>query len=144
MPQNRLSQAIKTKTRLKLSSTEQKFDADHRSLLFSVFKEVGYGCDGSINQLSGNVLESHRRYWHTSKTRTVSGPAAMAFLFPLWKHILSYINPIFLFINTLRLSIFHAFFSFLPQSSQYLSSIVLLVKDKRESYVVKVIYNCRW
>lgn len=44
-----------------------------------VFKEAGNGCDGGINQLGGNVLESHRRYWHWSETGTVSNPEAMAF-----------------------------------------------------------------
>lgn len=77
-----LFQAIKTKIRLKLSSMEQKFDVDHRSLLFSFFKEVGNGYDGSINQLGGTVLESHRRYWHVDKTGTVTDPAATDFLFP--------------------------------------------------------------
>lgn len=50
---------------------------------FPVFKANGSVCDGSINQLGGNVLESHRRYWHCRKTGTVSDPAATTFPFSL-------------------------------------------------------------
>lgn len=55
----------------------------------------------AFNQLGGNVLESHRRYWHCSKTGAVSDPAAMAFPTPQWKCILSSINSFSLLINTL-------------------------------------------
>lgn len=110
MSQNFFSQAINTKTRLKTESCdEQIFYVDHHSFFFSVFKETGDGCDGSINQLGRNVLESHRRFWLCSKTGAVSDPAAMAFPFPLWKRILSYINPISAFINTHHISVSRSF-----------------------------------
>lgn len=142
MSQNCLPHTLKTKTRLKLSAALSRnvmwiIIADFLFFIFSpVFKEAGNGCDGSINQLGGNVLESHRRFWHCSKTGTVSDPAAMASPSPPWKHILSYINPISLFINMLRLSIspsfmrhFH-FAAHLPNVPALFSSIVLLGNDK--------------
>ena len=107
--QNCLSPAIKSETRLKTgSSVEQKFYVDHHSWVFFFFffrssKMLAMVVMASINQLGGNVLQSHRRYWHWSKTGTVSDPAAMAFPLPLWKtHSFSHINPISLLINTLR------------------------------------------
>lgn len=67
---------------------------------------AGNGCDGTINQLGGSVLECHRRSWHSHKTGTVSDPAAMASLFLSENNILSYINLISLFICMLRPFVF--------------------------------------
>lgn len=149
MSQNCLSPAIKTQTRLKPSAAlNSNFMWITIVFFFSLFKKAGDGCDGGINQLGGNVLESHRRYWHSSKTGTVSDPAAMAFPFPLWKHILSYINPVSLFINTLCRSISSSNMSPLsplPQCSQYLfSPIVLLGKDKKKTVLLKWWANNCW
>lgn len=106
MSQNFFSQAINTKTRLKRRAVMSRYFMWIIIVsFFSVFKETGDGCDGSINQLGRNVLESHRRFWLCSKTGAVSDPAAMAFPFPLWKRILSYINPISAFINTHHISV---------------------------------------